>query len=323
MTRKELIEQFFMLSEIEQRRKQNPDHAVSNFYKYLEEKGYLEDGGIYHMPGIYYNIPEITGRNHFWDKMDFSKYQSLFRMKKATRFAKEPFSYGDFLCIRYIYSGIDEITTPDSSFTLCANDICLMNAGFVCSQRLSHEDDVVFTIMFEKDYLIKNVINKRASGSIIARFIYDYVLSAKNPQNYIIFHCANNDRLPRLIEDIVMEYTHPTEFGEILLESYLQILLVEMTHGEYEFEQNKQSLKTILFAEILHEIDENYEDSGDEDDFESLDDNTLNKFDDDIYDDTIDDDDMNVSYDSAYTEDYNDALAEDYSDADDYSDSDD
>ena len=166
--------------------------------------------------------------------------------------------YGDFLCIRYIYSGIDEITTPDSSFTLRANDICLMNAGFVCSQRLSHEDDVVFTIMFEKDYLIKNVINKRASGSIITRFIYDYVLSAKNPQNYIIFHCANNDRLPRLIEDIVMEYTHPTEFGEILLESYLQILLVEMTHGEYEFEQNKQSLKTILFAEILHEIDENY-----------------------------------------------------------------
>ena len=63
------------------------------------------------------------------------------------------------------------------------------------------------------------------------------------------------------------------------------------------------------------EIDESYEDSGDEDDFESLDDGLLNKFDDDIYDDTIDDDDVNVSYDSD-TEDYNDELSADSSDDD-------
>ena len=50
-----------------------------------------------------------------------------------------------------------------------------------------------------------------------------------------------------------------------------------------------------------------------EEDFDSLDDNTLNKFDDDIYDDSLDEDDVNVSYDSE-PEDYNDELSEDYSD---------
>lgn len=60
------------------------------------------------------------------------------------------------------------------------------------------------------------------------------------------------------------------------------------------------------------EIDESYEDSTDEDDFESLGDDTLNKFDDEIYDDSLDEDDVNVSYDFEYPEDYNDEITEDY-----------
>ena len=63
------------------------------------------------------------------------------------------------------------------------------------------------------------------------------------------------------------------------------------------------------------EIDESYEDSGDEDDFESLGDDALNKFDDD-FDETIDEDDIQLPEDSYETEDYNDELSEDYSDSD-------
>ena len=112
--------------------------------------------------------------------------------------------------------------------------------------------------MFEKDYLVKNVIRNQRESSIITRFIYDYVLASKNPNNYIIFHGKDSDKLPRLLEDIVMEYAHPTSMGELLLEAYLQILLVEMTHFEYEFEKTKNSLQTIHFAEILQEIEDSY-----------------------------------------------------------------
>ena len=215
----------------------------------------MEKNGVYHMPSIFFSLPESPGRNNFWDKMDFSIYHSLFRMKKATRFSTEPLSYADFISIRYVYSGEDTISTPDSSFILHRNDILLLNSGFVCSQKLSHDDDVVFTMMFEKDYLVNHILNPQAKSSIITSFIYDYVLDNPNPKNYILFHGHDNDRLPRLLEDIVMEYTHPTELGEILLQSYLQILMVEMSGCEYEFEETKDSISSIHFAEILHYID--------------------------------------------------------------------
>ena len=75
---------------------------------------------------------------------------------------------------------------------------------------------------------------------------------------------------------------------------------------------NDVKLMALSFS-YTDEIDESYEDSTEEDDFESLGDESHAKFDDDIYDDTLDEDDVNVSYDSD-TEDYEDELSEDYSD---------
>lgn len=60
---------------------------------------------------------------------------------------------------------------------------------------------------------------------------------------------------------------------------------------------NDVKIKTLSFS-YTDEIDESYEDAGEEDDFESSSDSSLNKFDDDIYDETLDDDDVNVNYDS-------------------------
>ena len=259
MDRHELVKQFFTLTETEQYRKLHPEAGLSPYYKFLEEHGYLEDNGVYHLPSIFFGYQDKKEPETLWDRMNMSPYQSLFRMKKATRFSKEPLVYADFLCIRYVYSGEVEINTPTNAFTLRKNDILLINAGFVLSQHLAHDDDVVFTIMFEKDYLVRNVLNSRSGSNIISRFIYSYVLNNENPRNYIIFHGADNDRLPRLFEDIVMEYTYPTELGTILLESYLQILLVEMTHSDYEFEHTRESRQSFQIAEILNEIDTDYQ----------------------------------------------------------------
>lgn len=258
MDRQELQQAFYTLTETEQYRRAHPEAGLSPYYRFLAQHGYLEEGGIYHMPSIFFAYQDKKEPEDLWDRMDMSPYQSLFRMKKATRFSKEPLMYADFLCIRYVYDGEVEIRTPSEAFVLHKNDILLMNAGFVLSQHLRHEEDVVFTVMFEKDYLVRNVLNSRSGSNIISRFIYSYVLNSENPRNYILFHGADNDRLPRLFEDIVMEYTHPTELGTILLESYLQILLVEMTHADYEYPHNRESRQSLRIAEILEEIDRNY-----------------------------------------------------------------
>lgn len=259
MDRNELIQQFYTLTETEQYRKLHPDAGPGPYYQFLEKHGYLEQNGVYHIPSIYFTYRNDRGPETLWDLMDISPYQSLFRMKKATRFAKEPLMYADFLCIRYVYSGEVQIKTQTSAFTLRKNDILLMNAGFVLSQHLQHEEDIVFTMMFERDYLVRNVLNHKAGSNLISNFIYSYVLSSQNTKNYIVFHGEDNDKFPRLMEDMVMEYTCPTEFGTILLEAYIQTLLVEMMHSKYEFEQTRESKHSFMIAKIMNEVEQHYQ----------------------------------------------------------------
>ena len=258
MTREELIRHFYELTEREEYLRDNPQTGPSTFYRFLEQKGYRENDGIYHMPSIYFAYQDSSAPRTFTDGIDCSPYQSLFRIKKATRFQREPLSYADFLSIRYVYSGDVMIRTRDGDFTMKQNDVLLVNSGFVLSQYLAGEDDIVFTLMFEKDYLIHNVLNNKAAGNVITRFIYSYIMSSVNPRNYILFHGKDNDRLPRVFEDLLMEYTSPTDLGTILLEAYLQILLVEMSHSAFEFRQDRESRGHYVIAEILDEIDRNY-----------------------------------------------------------------
>lgn len=148
--------------------------------------------------------------------------------------------------------------TPDTSFVLYKNDICLLNSGFVLSQQLSHDDDVVFTLLFEKNYLIKNILKDMKESSIVTRFIMDYILNNINKQNYIIFHGQDNDRITHAIEDMLCEFIENTPYGELLIDSYVRILFIEMMNSPYDYCKKPESRQTIQLAEILNYIHTNY-----------------------------------------------------------------
>ena len=255
--RSSLISQIRALTPSERRLKEHPTDEPSAFYRRLEEQGMRRSDGVYRMPSIFLETVNSKSPETLSDYIDQSPCQQYFRLKKATRFSREPLSYADFLSIRYVYSGSDMMRTPSSSFELRQNDICLLNSGFVMSQYLEHEEDAVFTLMFEKEYLIK-LLRSRGDQSVITRFMYSYVLDSPHPQNYILFHGGGNDRLPRLFEDLIMEYAYPDHDSHALLESYLQVLLVEMGRCDFDYENTAESRKSFLTAAVLQEIEDNF-----------------------------------------------------------------
>lgn len=255
-----MIKELYRLSEKEKKYRDDPLSVDNSFYTILQKKGYLIDG-VYHIPSIFLGPdfdlnkkPENIG-----EMIDQSPRQMLFRLKKATRFQKEPLICTEFFCIRYVYSGQILMKTDKSSFVLKKNDLLMMNCGFIQSQYLEHEDDIGITLMFEKDYLMHNVLNYRSGNNVISRFIYNYLMDNRDPNNYVIFHGGDNERIPYIIEDMIMEFIEPTKLGEILLQAYLQILLVDMMDCEYAFESSKRSRSYMLTATILDDIDQNYE----------------------------------------------------------------
>lgn len=257
MDKNEMIKNLFELTSIEKQRKEMHDTSPSDYYRLLEINGFKEIDDIYKMPYFSVKKEKIIPQN-INDLIDQSEMQKYFRLKKATRFSKEPFSYADFLAIRYVYHGQDIITTPTTSFVMKKNDICMMNAGFTMSQYLRHDEDIVFTFMFEKEYIINRILKYMDDQNIVSKFLYSYVLSNENPQNYILFHGEDNNKMEHIMEDIVMEYIESRPGQIIAIESYIQLLLVEMLRSQFEFEETKESRKYIELAKILSYVNKNY-----------------------------------------------------------------
>ncbi|MBQ9159425.1 MAG: helix-turn-helix domain-containing protein [Erysipelotrichaceae bacterium] len=262
MNKTELEKEIFRLTKKEERLQKDPAYSDMSFYDELEKKGFLIDG-VYHLKSIMsdHRFDESKPAEDLAEKIDRSPYQMLFRLKKATRFQKEPMIHTGFLSIRYVYSGKILMETPRSKIRLKKNDLILMNSGFIHSQYLPDKEDIGFTLMFEKDYLMKHIINNQRENSIVGRFIYNYVLENNDPNNFVVFHGNDNPKLKNIMEDIIMEYILPSDMGEILLQAYLQILIVEMMRSEYTYETGIRSRSSMTIATILSDIDKNYADT--------------------------------------------------------------
>jgi AraC-like DNA-binding protein len=157
-----------------------------------------------------------------------------------------------------VYSGETQINTPNSSFELAQNDVCLMNGGFIFSQYLPHDEDIVFTLFFDKDYLLRNVLKDTKINSTITKFILDFIMDSPNPQNYIIFHGKDNDRLQNIMANLLCEYIEPREYSIALIESYIRIFLLETFCCTFEYTKTQEGRQSLQIAQILDYIDKNF-----------------------------------------------------------------
>lgn len=257
MYRDQLRRHIYDLTPTERERFEEGRSIPSCFYEYLDSLGRKDERGVYHLPDSHVKLPAGRKDPTIWGTLADSPHQETLLIKKASRFYQEPMAYADFISIRYVYSGQTHIKTLDTDFYLKENDLCLLSNGFAFSQFLHNREDLVFTFMFEKDYLLRCVLED-VSGGIIAKFILNYICGSRHPQNYIIFHGNENDRIRHAVEDMLCEYIDPSDFGRELTEIYIKNLLFEMMRCPYDYEENPGSRQSYQLAEILARIDTEY-----------------------------------------------------------------
>lgn len=259
MFRSELLEHIYDLTPSEEERLRSGNAVPSRFYEYMDLIGRKDERGVYHLPDSHFKLPVKRSDPTIWGRLENSPHQDIVLVKKASRFYQEPYAYADFISLRYVYSGQTHIHTLDSDFYLKENDLCLLSNGFTFSQFLHNKEDLVFTIMFEKDYLLKNVLEDVTGGDLIAKFILDYICGKTSSHNYIIFHGGKNDRIRHVMEDILCEYMDPSVYGKELIETYIKLFLFEMLGCQYTYEENPESRHSYALAEVLARIDTEYE----------------------------------------------------------------
>ena len=260
MNREEIQKHLNELSDSEISYREHPEKILNEFYLALDQMGLKDENGVYLFPeSLIRNQSQYTHSTHhgFWDILEKSEHQNDFVLKKATRFYREPFMKADFIVIRYVYAGECIIYTPNKKIVLHENDAIMIDAGFIISQELKHEEDTVFSFLFTKEFILNLLKQGPPISNEITRFFFDYV-NQNSQQNCQIYHGDRNRLIKDAIEGMICEYLDPVnEGGKALLESYLNIFLIQLSTCEAEIENEyKEDISRI--AGMLNYINLNY-----------------------------------------------------------------
>lgn len=258
METKELLEHMSDISQREQEYRDNPLHGLSPFYNYLEQHGYKDENNIYYIPDSMLQAGSGNINNnrssYFWDAL--GNHSANFVIKKATRFYREPFMYGNFIALRYVYSGQCHLYAPNQELILSTNDLIILNSGFVMSQELG-ENDHVFTMMINQKFIRQHLLSGTIASNSISDLFLDYISNSESMQKHIIFHGGNNDHIRTVIEEILCNQFDWKDYSESLMENLLKILFLYLSDCPTEHSrQPRKSARAI--AGIINYTNRNY-----------------------------------------------------------------
>lgn len=260
MNREEFKDLVFPLTEREKLYRDNPE-TMNEYYKNLAKKGYKDSNGVFHF---------LTTRNmtkldikHSEDinskkSINSSSINDTITIKKQTRYFDVPLHCHDFIGINYVYSGNTSIYTQNSNIPLKEGHLSLMDADFIHTTEIAHENDIILNVQIDPLYFTNSVIQRLGNSGVIARFLVESISAKKNRTHFMIFNCENNERLKNSFEDMFCECIEPNVCSHELIESYLNIIFIEMLRnyqGEQESNSNKNSKRYI--TEVLRFINEN------------------------------------------------------------------
>lgn len=175
-----------------------------------------------------------------------------------TRFTELPFHYNEFISINYVYSGKMIVRFTDGrELTLAQGMMVLMNKGIVHSIQLTDEDDMIFGIQIQTEYMKKELLFGLEGSGIVIDFLLKSVMGEKSDFTYTLFHFDENSSMNFIFEEMFCEYLDPSSCGEALIQNYMKILFIQLIRSS---DQHMNNFKDYKITGMLYFIEEHSRD---------------------------------------------------------------
>lgn len=183
-------------------------------------------------------------------------------LSKHHRFISIPRHRHDFIEFSYIYSGSLTQTIDGKTITLQEGETFLLDTNVEHSLEVTNEDDIIINILMRKDYFDTSLFSRLASNDIICDFLVRAVYESKDSNNYCIFHSNKNDKIRRLIENLIIEYHNRSICYNEIIDCYIILIFSELlevykNQSEDAYISSTKSSRNNI-AEILKYIESNY-----------------------------------------------------------------
>lgn len=181
-------------------------------------------------------------------------------IKKQSRFAPCPLHTHAWVEINYMYSGSCPQTINDQNYVLKEGQVILIDTDTPHSTEALGENDIMISILIDKDYLNTNFFNRMSKDSILSHFFINAIAKNTNHNNYILFHSNHSRRIPIFFQEFLCEFYDPSVNSGDMINSFFNLILSELINvyeNDMEKQEFKVSNKTSIIS-ILRYLEGNY-----------------------------------------------------------------
>ena len=211
----------------------------------------------------YDSMPKITrnGQDIYWMNSEPNHIDNIenIRIKKHSRFQSFPTHIHNWIEINYMYSGCCPQIIGDLAYILKKGQVILIDMDTPHATEWLGEDDIMISVVINKEYLNTNFFNRMSKDNILSSFFINAINKNTRHDNYIIFQSENSRRLPIFFNELLCEFYAPSINSVDIFNSLFNLVLSELINV-YEKDISKQELKfkKNSIIPILRYIEGNY-----------------------------------------------------------------
>ena len=206
------------------------------------------------MPAGALNMQEGHGRtlnNYFFRNREIY-------LSRHNRFAPYPLHRHTFLEINYMLRGSADQTVDGNLVHLDQGDLILLDVGTSHSISALGENDLLINILFRNTNISLDLLKElKGQGSVLFNFLLKEEDERKATRDFVVFRTDNNFRLRETLDDIIDEYFTNQQFSDLMLKSYLNILLAQLIRN-YSVQIPEDGATKQLVVNMLSDITNEY-----------------------------------------------------------------
>lgn len=179
-------------------------------------------------------------------------------LSRHNRFAPYPLHRHTFLEINYMLRGSADQTVDGNLVHLDQGDLILLDVGTSHSISALGENDLLINILFRNTNISLDLLKElKGQGSVLFNFLLKEEDERKATRDFVVFRTDNNFRLRETLDDIIDEYFTNQQFSDLMLKSYLNILLAQLIRN-YSVQIPEDGATKQLVVDMLSDITNEY-----------------------------------------------------------------
>lgn len=173
---------------------------------------------------------------------------------------RTPMHIFHYVLITYVYSGSLTMYIEQEKIKLKQGDIIILDRHVPHAVEKTGPDDLGINIILDDNYFSKKFINRIPSSALMSRFIIELMNSQKTHTHYLVFNTVKEEKIHKIIQNILCEYFDYQETSDDIIDNYIMILITYLARLDHTFTNISANMfkNTKLLNDIIDYIKDHY-----------------------------------------------------------------